>query len=335
MEVDLSNLEYNYYKIKEQTNKDIIAVVKNNAYGLGLIEISKRLVSLGVKMLAVNDIHEAVILRENFIDCDCLILNSLMLEDYGYLYKYDNLVISINSYLDAVNLSKYYYGRPLRVHLQIDSGMNQLGIKTKGEYLDVLDIVKNNDRFFLEGIYSHFVSSNQDLIDKQIAYFKKHLAEYNYKYIHMMNSSSLGKCDIGNLVRVGISLYGTNGYKQVIKIKAKPLWVRTITAGETIGYEQKYVVHNDIDVALLPVGYGNGYLRSFEGFYVLANNTKYPIIGHICMNHLFVLVDKDVTIDTEFYLTNKELPIEELAKYLNTCAHQILCMFQIDNKKYH
>ena len=208
MEIDLNNLTDNYNKIKSKTNKEIIAVVKNNAYGLGLIEISKKLVSLGVKMLAVNDIIEAVKLRENFIYSDVLILNSLTFDDYSYLYRYDNIVLSINSLEDAINLNKYYYGRPLRVHIQIDSGMNRLGIKSWGEYLDTLNIVKNNEKFHLEGIYTHFVSSKDSIINNQISYFKKHLNEYHYRYIHIMNSSSIDKCDFGNLVRVGIALYG-------------------------------------------------------------------------------------------------------------------------------
>lgn len=335
MEIYLNNLTDNYNKIKSKTNKEIIAVVKNNAYGLGLIEISKKLVSLGVKMLAVNDIIEAVKLRENFIYSDVLILNSLTFDDYSYLYRYDNIVLSINSLEDAINLNKYYYGRPLRVHIQIDSGMNRLGIKSWGEYLDTLNIVKNNEKFHLEGIYTHFVSSKDSIINNQISYFKKHLNEYHYRYIHIMNSSSIDKCDFGNLVRVGIALYGVlPDHKQVVKIKTKPIWIKKIYPNETIGYEQKYQVTKESLIALLPIGYGNGIIRAFEGFSVLANNQKYPIIGHICMNHMFVLVDESINQNTHFYITNDTLRIEELANYINTCPHQIQCMFQIENKKY-
>lgn len=335
MEIDLDNLSHNIKAIKEKTGKDIIAVVKSDAYGYGSVPIVRKLTSLGIGKFAVNDIEEAIELCQNNIHQDILILNSLDYNDYAHLYKYSNLVLSINSLDDALELNQYYYGINTKVHIHIDTGMNRLGINNLDEYLDVLNILQNNEKFIIEGIYTHFISSDPIIIDRQVDVFSSLVKRHDYKVIHCANSGALDYTDFGNYIRIGIGMYGTKQeLKPVLNVKTKPLWVKKILKGESIGYEQKFIATQDTIVALLPVGYGNGYIRSFEGFYLLANNKKYDIIGHICMNHLFVEVDETIDAETIFYLINEHLPVDELAEYINTTPHQISCMLKIKNKKY-
>lgn len=335
MEVDLDNLSYNIETIKKQTDKNIIAVIKCDAYGYGVIPIAKQLASIGIDKFAVNDITEAIELCENYINQDILILNSLLYNDYAHLYKYPNLVISINSLEDAIQLNQYYYGINTKVHIHIDTGMNRLGINNLQEYLDVLDILSNNEKFFLQGIYTHFISDDPTLIEKQLAVFASLVKKYDYQIIHCANTGALQHNIFGNYIRIGLGMYGGSGnLKPVLRVMVKPLWVKRILKGESIGYNQKYVADENIYVALLPVGYGDGYIRSFEGFYVMAANKRYRIIGHICMNHMFVEVDESISNDTPFYLLNDELTVYELANYIHTTPHQISCMLKINNKKY-
>jgi alanine racemase len=134
-----------------------------------------------------------------------------------------------------------------------------------------------------------------------------------------------------------MDLYGDGSkshLQQAVKIGCFPLAINHVKKGETIGYGETYLAANDMLVAVLPIGYSNGFRRSLSGMCVLANHKRYQTIGIVCMNHLFVQVDTDVNMQTEFIITSSDLPIWELTNYLKTTPHEILCMMNIDNKIY-
>jgi alanine racemase len=106
-------------------------------------------------------------------------------------------------------------------------------------------------------------------------------------------------------------------------------------SGEGLGYTRGYTSEKDELIAVLPIGYYNGLNRKLKGFYVLANGKRYKIVGNVCMNHMFVLVDEDVDLSTEFIITSNELPVSEIAEYLETIVHEVLCSFKVYDVRYY
>lgn len=335
MEINLQTIKDNIQSIVAQTQKNIIPVIKSNAYGLGDIEIMNIIDELGLDYAAVVDMGEAKRLLDYNPNFRILILNSLQKEEFLYLNQYPFITISINEIKDIELLNEFSLKRKIKVHLQIDTGMNRLGFKDESEYLQTLELIKSNPNIEIEGIYTHFTGPENRLNQEQK--FLNFMKAYPYQIIHVAASSTCRLSLIGNYVRVGMDIYGSGGkkdVKQAIKVACRPLKIHRIKAGETIGYDQEFLATEEMLVAILPIGYRNGFRRSLQGFPVLVNGKRYSTIGIVCMNHLFVKVDVDVSIESEFIITSPELPVSEVAEYLGTVPHEVLCMLQIDNKVY-
>ena len=333
--IDLKAIGANWDAIKAKSQKDIIAVVKSRCYGLGDQVIPKFLESKGCKILAVVDEQEALRLLNLQIKTGVLILNSVSESFYDEANTYPNLIFSVNNLIDAFKLSKKNFKRQVKLHVQIDTGMNRLGFTKMADYKQALTLLAQNPCLELEGLYTHFTSPENR--EAQEARFRPYLKTFPYTVIHCAASSTYEYSQIGNFVRVGLDLYGDGRkahIKQSVTVGCFPLAVNFVRKGETIGYDQDYQVTEDMYVAVLPLGYYNGFRRSLQGMVVLAKQRRYESIGIVCMNHLFVRVDQDVTTETEFIITSRELPNCELAQYLNTTPHEIWCMLNIDNKIY-
>lgn len=334
MEVNLRQLKENIKNIKSTSNKDVIVVIKSNAYCLGDIEIAKYLEDSGIRFFAVVDLDEALKLCKSGIKSNIIILNSLRTNDFKYLEDYPNLIVSINNISDCMNLVNNYK-LPINVHMQVETGMSRAGFKTVEDLKQALDILNEYKIFNIQGIYTHITQFSS--LNKQEEKFEKFIRVYNFPMVHLAASNTYKHTKIGNFVRVGLDIYGDcslNANQQIITIKAKPISINEISKGETIGYDETYTAESDLKIAVLPIGYYNGFRRALKGFYVIANGKKYQIVGNICMNHIFILIDDDVNIDTEFTITSSQLPVNEIARYINTISHEVLCMFNIPNKHY-
>lgn len=324
LEINLQNLTKNVAAVTT-ANRKLIAVVKNDAYGCGAVAVSRHLVAMGIDFLLVNDIYEAIPLLEAGIKVKILVHNSIS-EQYYYLLKdYPNIVITINSLADAKKLSQLN-GVKILAHIQVDTKMNRLGLKTLNE-LD--EVMKYASQLNIEGIYTHFASPRT--MPEQLEIFKTFTSKYDFPIIHCAATSTVNLTYYGNYVRVGLGLYDIN---QVMSVKTKAIKIAHLEAGEAVGYESEYIASKPTTIALLPIGYGDGYRRRFEGFYVLANGIKYPIVGRICMNHIFVEVDERVNYDTVFEILSENIPAGELGKYVNCSNYEIYTMFKVHGVKY-
>lgn len=334
MEINIRKFGNNLQEIARVSGRDLIPVIKSSAYGMGDIEIARKIEELGINLVAVVDMEEALRLTREGFNFEILVLNGLRESEYKYLDRYPKIVVSVNSLEEAKRLVKYGFNRTIKVHMQIDTGMNRLGFNDFWDYYEALRQIVFSKGFILEGIYTHFTDSEN--IKTQLERFEPYLKQYPYRIIHTSASSTYPLTDFGTHLRIGVDLYAQQigNLKQIIKIACKPLAINKIKRGETVGYDRAYKAEKDELIAVLPIGYNNGYRRSLSGFPVLANNKQYPTVGKVCMNHLFVRVDEKVNLDTEFIITSEDLPIGMLAKYLNTVPHEILCMFKINNIRY-
>lgn len=333
MEIDLAKIKANIEEIRQATNKDVIPVIKSNAYSMGAVPIAQYLEEIGIGYAAVVDALEAKTLSDAGISLNLLILNSLRPDEFLEADKHQNWIFSVNSLADAGMLSEYPFLKPHRVHLQVDTGMNRLGFRNLADYREALGILKNSS-LAIEGIYTHFTGPDNRIAQERL--FREYTDLFPYKMIHCAATSTYHDCRCGNYVRVGLNIYGDirqNG-RQCLKVACRPLAIFTLKKGETIGYDQDYTAREDILVAVLPIGYYNGFRRSLRGFPVSVNQKRYETIGKVCMNHLFVKVDSGVTMESEFVITDENLPLAKMADYLHTIPHEILCMMNISEKRY-
>lgn len=332
MEIDLNKIRSNLIDIQKCTNKKIIPVIKSNGYNLGDLQVMELVHELNLDYGAVVDAFEALKLLEVNPNYKILILNSLEASQYEIINNYPALAITINSLDDVQRLAEYQLKRILKVHIQVDTGMNRLGFTSRDDFDLCIQRLKNIKNVNIEGLQTHFSSLKNS--SRQLKKFKEFVNVYDFKMIHLAASSTYLSIDYGNYVRVGLDIYGATKDRQSITIKCYPITINNVKKGESIGYDEDYIADEDIKVAILPIGYANGFRRSLKSYGVVANNKLYKSIGIVCMNHLFVKVDDDINLSTEFIITSPDYPIEIMAKYLNTIPHEILCMFNINKKLY-
>lgn len=332
MEIDLNQIRNNILNILEVSKKGLIPVIKSNAYNLGDITLMELIDNLNLDYAAVVDMQEALRLLNYNPNFRLLILNSCLPADYEYLDKYPNITISVNNLNDLKNIDKHKFKRILKVHFQIDTGMNRLGFTNYFEYERTLNSLLKRRDIKVEGIYSHFSSLKNS--EEQLKNFIPYTKTHDFEMVHLASTETYKNLDFGNYVRVGLDIYGVCSLRQSIKVSCYPLAINKLKKGTSLGYNETYHALAEQLIAVLPIGYANGFRRSLREYEVLVKNKLYPVVGLICMNHTFVLVDEDINLDSEFVITSKEHPIENMADFLNTTPHEILCMLKIKQVEY-
>lgn len=280
-----------------------MAVIKDNAYGIGSKIMLKILKESNVKWIVYNKYQEYIV--------DSLYnqaFNILILEGISRINSpsySNNLYYSVNSIYD-VNVIKNIKTK-VNIHIQIDSGMNREGINNKAEFINVMKILKNNKNINIDGIYTHFSSEDSDFIfyDKELCKFKEYLKDYSFNNIHTVATPSLNKEIIGNMVRIGLALYGYgNRYitlKPSISYTCNLIKKYKVLKGEYIGYNKKYKAEEDLVVGLVDIGYSD----ICDILYLSSNNTRYYTIGSSCMNHMFIKLDNEINNLTRLNVLSK------------------------------
>lgn len=256
-EVYTNTLNENLKKVKTLTNKNVISVVKGNAYGLGISEVSK-IIENNTEIFGVSTIEEANMIAS---DKDILIMTPVC--EIPSQPK-NNHIYTIDS-LDDLKL--FNSDNKYRVHIYLDTGMNRLGIKREDIDKLITDIREKHNNINIEGIYTHLNDAiNVEKSKKQISIFKEVYDKYKneIKYFHCLNSKGLLNKELRdctsftNLVRAGNVVYGyigkNNGFKRAFQIKAKVIKRYTVGENGNIGYGSKFKVKKGTVVGVLPCG---------------------------------------------------------------------------------
>lgn len=324
LEVNTKHLLENYKIYKEVSDKDVFVVVKANAYGLGLKEVSKVFEKEKVSYLCTATFEEAMILREEGLLSPILVMGYTRHEDLG-LAKKNNITITI---VDS-NYAKNINVLGLKVHLKVNTSMNRLGHNNYDELIETLNLLKDNHD--IEGIYTHYSTCDQNVCDQDFNKFKEIVdkLDVSFKYIHASSSRSAlyYKEDYTNAVRIGIGLYGGLDdfkLKCVATLKTEVVSLRKVTQGDRISYEGNYTVSKDSIIATLPIGYADGVLRADTGNKVRINDKLYPIVGNICMDQLMLEVDESVTLHDTVEIFGESISITHIANHRNTINYEVL-----------
>lgn len=327
LEVNLNNLKYNYDFYKDKTNKQIFSIVKANAYGLGAIEVSKYLISLGSNYLGVATLEEALELRDNGITSPILVMGYVAIENAQLAFE-NNITLTVISLSWAKELFESSVSG-LNLHIKINSSMNRLGHDNFEETSKSLNLLKVKHN--VEGIFTHYCCTDKVTVSKDFIKFKKivNKLNYNFKWIHAANSYNAleFKEDFTNAIRVGIGLYGglkNFGLKNVAQLKSEVVMIREVMPNEIISYDGLYKVEHKLKVAILTIGYADGLRRSDSGNSVFINNNKYPIIGNICMDQMMIAVDDKVSLYDEVEIFGNNIDISDIADSRNTIDYEVL-----------
>lgn len=311
VEINLKNLRHNVSELRRVLPDccALMAVVKADAYGHGAVKVSRELNRMGIKDFCVATVSEGMELRKGGVKGEILILGFTHPADFDLLRRY-RLTQTVIDYDYAVLLKGY--GKPVKVHVKIDTGMHRMG-----EWVENIDkIVKifKCKNLQVEGIYTHLSISDSteeaaaDFTLKQITRFQTaldELTERGFKRPKTHIQSSYGVLNYPDLrcdyARVGIALYGAIDksllFRQndldlqpVLSVKARVGLVRIVPAGEAVGYGLQYAAPYDMRIAVLTIGYADGLARSLSGTaaWVMINDSKAPIIGRVCMDCLLV-----------------------------------------------
>ena len=329
LKVNTSNLKYNYDFYKDNTNKSIFAVIKANAYGMGIIEVAKIFEEYNCPYLAVATFDEALILRKHQIKTPILVMGYTPAKSYKIAEENDITLCALSSNW-VKELSNFDLSKKLKVHLKVNTSMNRLGHNSLKELKSSLDLIK--DKVTVEGIFTHFCCQDSSIVEadfEKFMYLTKSL-KYNFKWVHCSNSyNALNlKEKFSNAVRVGIGLYGgllDYGLKNVASFTTEVAHIQHLAKGESVSYGSLYTAKENEIIAILTVGYADGVLRSDKGSQVKINKAYYPIVGSICMDQMMVKVDKNVELYDEVELFGENISIKEVAKRRNTIDYEVLC----------
>jgi alanine racemase len=367
-EINLSNLSHNLELIRSylvSKKVKIMAVVKAGAYGHGAVEISRQALKSGAYALGVALVEEGLELRKAGITAPIYVLGEGAPESVEETVKYD-LIPGINSYKSARLYSEECVksGKKISVNINIDTGMNRIGINFNRAPEEILRI-SELEGLKLESICTHYAcacSRGDFYTQLQYKRFnevmeKIKIYRFPIKFHHCSNSAAFFRYKKMHLdmVRIGISIYGLNPYdpdypewlepeiikvisdlKPVLSFKAKISFIKNVPEGCSISYCGTFKTRRDSVIATVPVGYADGYSRllSNKGF-VLVKGRFLPVVGNITMDQFMVDVTEikeNINVGDEVALigssSGKKITAENIAEFMGTINYEVICMIK-------
>ena len=311
----------------------ICAVVKANAYGVGLEKVSKHLRNI-VDYFAVARVYEAVKLRNYGIYSKILILSPIVDERQILLAIKYNTELTVNSLdeLEKINRVAINAGEIAKVHLKVDSGMNRFGVKNLYEFKEILEVANSCYNISVVGLFSHFAVSDEDSMNNQIQEFEKYIRFCHkkrfYPLVHMASSKQVSnrKCSY-DMVRIGLNLYDND---DILTFSGTILEVKELKKGEKLGYDQAFTANTSMTIACVDIGYADISVRKLSRTgQVLVNGKRCNIVGNVCMDCLFVdITDIDAHVGESVVLFGKQkenyISICEIAKGCDTINYDLL-----------
>lgn len=294
--------------------KALMAVVKANAYGHGDVWAAWHAMAGGARWLGVATLDEALRLRRAGLRCDVLVLGAIAPEDVPAAIRGEvSVALPARPWLGLWSGPARATGRPLRVHLKVDTGMGRLGVPPREAPAMVEEIRRQAQAFVLEGIFSHLAASEDDgpYTELQVARFRQALAAVGDPptWIHIQNSGGILGAQVAEatMVRSGILLYGLApggrppvpaGFRPVLSLRARAVQTKVVDAGQAVGYGLTWIADERTTIATLPIGYADGWPRSLSNAgRVLFRGAFYPIVGRVSMDSITVALPPDVACE--------------------------------------
>jgi len=350
VEVDLDRLTRNFEAIQERVAPAaLMAVVKANAYGHGLVEISRHLELLGADYLGVAVLEEGILLRQSGITIPILVLGGILDNQIPLFLEYDiSLTASSVDKLADIQAAAKASGNRARVHLKIDTGMERIGV----HYYSARELLEKSldcPHCEVEGIYSHFANSEAEDDSHarlQLERFNEVLSFYEERGLrppirHMANSGAILSLPESyfDMVRPGIMLFGVYPSETVSRTvevlptlawKSRVVYFKVVKPGHPVSYGLTWQSDHMVRVVTVPVGYGDGYFRRMSNrSEVIIRGQRYPVIGLICMDQMMVNIEWDSAWNGDEVVLlgesgGQSISCAELAEWAGTNVYEIL-----------
>ncbi len=348
LEISLNKISHNinYFKSQLNAGTKIMCIVKATGYGLGGNEIANTLKHSNINYLAVAYTDEGVMLRKSGVTLPIMVMNPEensftdlvfnQLEPEIYSFKL------LNTFIEFVNDAKVQ--APYPIHIKLDTGMNRLGFNSK-DVNQISQIILTSNTLKVKSVFSHFAGSDSKEFD---TFSKQQLSQFNdcssalehklnYKIIkHLCNTAAITRHKNAHfdMVRLGIGMYGISGDTKIEKhleftttLKTKISQLKIVEKGSTIGYNSKNKLTKTKTIAIIPIGYADGFNRALGNgkHHVLIKNSACPTIGNICMDMCMIDVTQiNCKEDDEVIIYNNRKTFDELANKLQTIPYEIL-----------
>lgn len=350
VEVNLDRLEGNFRVIQEKVAPaKLMAVLKANAYGHGLVPVARLMETLGADYLGVAVLEEGLLLRESGVRIPILVMGGVLGNQVPHFIKHD-LTITASSIekLEQIEEAACEMGVRARVHLKIDTGMERIGV----HYYNARSLLEASLRcrhVHVEGIFTHF--ANADLPDLlharlQLERFEEVLDFYVQRSLpppmrHAANSAAILQIPDSyyDMVRPGLLLYGVYPSAEIpqsvlvrpaLSWKSHVVYFKVVKPGHPVGYGSIWQSDHMVRAVTVPVGYGDGYFRAMSGrAEVIIRGKRYPVVGQISMDQIVVNIEWDSAYNNDEVVLIGEangvsITCKELADWAGTIPYEIL-----------
>ncbi|MFV0506510.1 MAG: alanine racemase [Bacteroidales bacterium] len=336
----INNIDIYRSLIKAQTK--IMLMLKADAYGCGMLRLGRLAEMSGVDYIGVFSVDEGVKLRKNSVSIPIMVMN-VHKEDFALCVEYD-----LQASMPNIELLKELVERTdkkqIGIHLKVDTGMSRLGFCSMELFDEALSLIKKHgDRVKVMSVYSHLSCSEDpekdDFTQKQFdlftQYYKRAEEILAYKFIkHILNSAGVLRFPDYqfDMVRSGIGVYGGINYmdtrlKPIRSLLSEIISIKKIKAGQAVGYGGVAIFDEDRTIAVVPVGYADGYRRAMGNGVgrVYVKGHFAPVVGNICMDMFMIdITGLDVELGDVIEIYGKNIPIEEIAEKWNTISYEVM-----------
>ncbi len=351
-EIDLRALRHNL-KLVNRAGREVMAVVKADAYGHGAVPVSRAARRAGAKQLAVAFPAEASELRAAGIKAPIHLVTSILPPETREIIRHD-LIVPVCGLRELVVLSAAarHYRKCIKISLKMDTGLGRLGV-SPGQLPALgarLRLELAAKRLKLEGVYSHLAVADTDrgFTREQI---KRLWGAVDYlktigvkpRFVHVENSAALLYYNLQgfNLVRPGLMLYGMDpapgfrlrsGLRPVLSLYSRVLQIRELNPGDSVSYGRHFTARKKMKVAVVSIGYADGYPRALSGkASVIARGRKRRQLGAVCMDMIMIDASKSpqLSIGDPVVLIGRRgkerITVQELADQAGTISYEITC----------
>lgn len=360
--IDTGALQTNFkfFQKKAGAETRVMAMVKADGYGHGMVETARVFAEAGCDAFGIAEICEGVALRRSGIEGDIFVLLGFSQENTGLFFQYNLVPVVFDSVsIERISKSAVEHRQNIGIHLKVDCGMGRLGVVVE-EATALVSLIDKLPGISLKGIMAHFPASEDPLSTSTILTEERFstLCERlgTSKYIcHIANSGAVlnfpHSCH--DMVRPGIGLYGYHPAGKrgqgsdnaecllpAMSFTTKILQVKKVPANYGISYGHSYVTKQPTQLAVLPVGYEDGYLRALSNrAEVLIHGRRFPIRGRICMNLCMADITglEGVQPGDEVVLLGSQgdemITADEIGRWANTISYEVLCLFGNNNRR--
>jgi alanine racemase len=345
--VDMGRIAANFRAVQASVERPVMAVLKANAYGHGLVPVARLFEQLGANYLGLAYLEEGIRLRQEGITTPILVLGGIIGSQIPLFLEHGlTLTASSIDKLQAIERCASSMGTMAKVHLKIDTGMERIGIHWYNAHR-LLEATLHTKHVQVEGIFSHFSDSDSANLDNartQLARFQEVCGWYGQRGLatpmrHMANSGGVLQLPGSwlDMVRPGILLFGvypsasaqrTILVQPALSWHSRVVYFKVVPAGRPVSYGGTWAPKADTRVVTVPVGYGDGYFRSLSNkAEVLIHGRRYPVVGRVCMDQLLVDIGRDSAWNGDEVVLLGAGPApsaEELAHWANTIPYEVL-----------